>query len=219
VREASLRRGFLVFSDENIPDVTDVCNTLRDLNGYYHTRYSIGQIEPFARILIDGMKQSELVLSKPLDLMKDSTIDTETLAKFVKDVLASASSPTQSLKRPYSLLTKWLHFRYPQKYVIYDSQAASSVQEWSYFTYPLSEDDSAKKYQLVQTAVTSATGYKALLDFYRRCWSESDEQQQLQLQEVANNLSNEIKAHVSTIDVIDKTLWLAAGDPRKLGLI
>lgn len=215
--EATLRNKFIAFADESKPNQQTMEGTLQDLNAFYNTRYASNEIAPFSRILINALDEFGWVGSKPPMLMNDTHVDTSYLADFVQSVLRSAAD--DHLKRPYSLLTKWLHFRYPLTFVIYDSQAALSIQEWSYFTYPLSDISCGNQYQCDKTMNTSGSGYKALLDFYQTCWLQSDEQQRQLLRQTAEDLSRKIGAYVSNIDVIDKTLWLASGDPRKLGLL
>lgn len=85
--------------------------------------------------------------------------------------------------------------------------------------YPISNTAISSKFAASSIADTSGEGYSAVLDFYRECWKSSNAIQRHSLKDIAKHLTKLVGANVSIIDVIDKTLWIASGDPRKLGLV
>ncbi len=134
----------------------------------------------------------------------------------------------QGLKHPYSLTSKFLHFCLPQTYAIYDQQAVSSVQTWSRHAFDKTSPADKRQSQFFRfnwLSDTSATGYRWILAFYRFLWACSTSDEQVHLKQAAKALQEELSrqsdqdtAQVSVLDVIDKLLWLADGDPARLGL-
>jgi hypothetical protein len=78
-------------------------------------------------------------------------------------------------------------------------------QEWEAYSYNAVSD-------------MSGSGYSGVIRFYRMFWNEADETQRKAIVEGAEYVSKTIDGHVSAVDVIDKVLWSANGDPARLGL-
>lgn len=190
--------------------------TLRSVNGFYRTRYSLARLREMAQIVFDSVSSHGWWHIDPPDLLHCAKTEAEPVASFISKTLREISG--SGLHHPYSLLTKWMHFCFPESFVIYDWQVASSVQTWSYFAFPL-EDDGSAEFAAARIAQPGGTGYRGLVSFYRLCWQAASSDQQEALQTAAQQLSNAIDSHVSVIDVIDKALWNANGDPRKMGLL
>ncbi|MGI6294474.1 MAG: hypothetical protein ACOX3G_00110 [Armatimonadota bacterium] len=191
-------------------------SSLRSVNGFYRTRYSLALIQDMAQIAFDSVQFEGWWSNDPPDILQCSDAEAASIAAFIPRTLQHMSK--SGLHHPYSLLTKWMHFCFPDSFVIYDWQVALSVQTWSYFTFAL-EDSSSEHFAANNIAQLDGSGYRNLLDFYRFCWESAASQQRDALQAVAKDLGAAISSHVSIIDVIDKALWKANGDPRKMGLL
>lgn len=193
-----------------------VFNTLRGINGFYNTRHSLEHVREFAGILLKAVKDAGWWSADPVMMLDCSDSDAESLAEFVCNTISNIHA--SGLPKPYSLLTKWLHFCFPDSFAIYDARISLSVQAWSYFTHKLT-DPSSGKFLAAETWNTDGSGYKGIIEFYRCCWQYSNEGQQSRLRACAADLTELIGAPVGVIDVLDKLLWLANGDPRKMGLM
>lgn len=215
--EKKMRDGFAQLKNTAETDRIDhICDTFRNVNRFYRTRYSSDRLREIAQIVLDSVSSQGWWHIDPPDLMHCNDIEAKQIASFISKTLHCISA--SGLIRPYSLLTKWMHFRFPDSFVIYDSQAAASVQEWSYFAFPLEDDDSSE-FAAARIAQQGGAGYSGLVSFYRICLRAASSNQRGALQAVAQQLSNAIDSRVSVIDVIDKALWIASGDPRKMGFV
>lgn len=218
VNEKSLRQGFAkMVGAAALSDQTAVAAGLMgDLNGYYRTRFSVEKLADVAPMVYKAIAQEDWWTRRPAHIGECSDSDIEGLSVLVSSVLHSSES--SGLNRPYSLLTKFLHFSFPDTFGIYDAQAASSIQTWAYFSFPLSNDEWK---QFAWGAITNpdGSGYSAILEFYRLCWTCAGEERLAALKLAAQALSDEIDAPVSPLYVIDNLLWRASGDPRALGLL
>lgn len=214
--EKAMRDGFSELKTAEADGVIHVYNTLRSVNGLYRTRYSSTKLQKVAEIVFDSVKSRGWWYHDPPHLLQCSEPEAEQIAAFISHTLEQISG--SGLHHPYSLLTKWAHFCFPNSFVIYDWQAASSVQTWSYFTFPLGNNQSAD-FAAAQIARPDGAGYRGLTSFYRICWQSASDEQRDALRAVAQDLSKAIDSHVSIIDLLDKALWNANGDPRKMGLL
>lgn len=218
VNETTMRNAFVELRNHaSDPDACDLCyRATRDLNAFYRTRYPLRHLGEAADIAFRAVQERGWWESNPPTLLTCAQAEAEALSAFVVSTLKQISDA--HLNNPYSLLTKWLHFCFPDSFVIYDAQVAASIQTWSYFTYPLYTHDT-DKFLAAKTWVTDGSGYTGVIDFYRTCWQYSTEFVRDGLHSCAADLSNLIEAPVSVLDVIDKLIWLANGDPRKMGLL
>jgi hypothetical protein len=218
VNERTLRNGFAELREQASESNANELGyqSMRDLNAFYKTRYPLSKLRDVADIAFQAVHETGWWNSEPPALFACLESDVESMSMFMPSVLKRVSEA--GLHSPHSLVTKWMHFCFPNSFVICDAQAVASIQTWSYFTYPL-VDTAAQRFAAAQTGRVDGLGYKGILDFYRFCCLNSSKEQLDSLQLAADHISSEIAAPVSAIDLIDKLLWLSNGDPRKLGLL
>jgi hypothetical protein len=135
-------------------------------------------------------------------------------------------------KRPFSLLTKFLHLCFPATFVIYDKQAALSVLTWSQHAFSAL---SATHPQRLQFDADNRHWvrhwddrgwYEGLLRFYRLLWAAAQQagldgdlaRVQLGLDQRLRTVKCAPEARLTVLDVIDSLLWQASGDAALLGL-
>lgn len=142
---------------------------LKELNRCYRTRYSLDQLDWTSRIICDAICQKGWWQAPPRPLLgcDDSTAD---LITGVPMQVLSRSTSTGN-KRPYSLLTKFLFFCFPETFPIYDSWAAEAIQLWSYLTFK-KRDSEWELFRRDRMADSSGSGYRGIIEFYRRLWAE-----------------------------------------------
>ena len=218
INERTLRNGFAALrSSAQRQDVSaEAHGLLRDLNGLYRTRYSIEKIVSLSPLVYSAISDMDWWRHSPVRV---SDASDSTLLDNAAAVSAILRTSAQSgLDRPYSLMTKFLHFCFPDSFGIYDAQAASSIQTWAYFSFPLSNDQ-WKQFAWGAMTNPDASGYSAILEFYSLCWTCAGDERLAALKLAAQALSDEIDAPVSPLYVIDNLLWRASGDPRALGLL
>lgn len=138
-----------------------------------------------------------------------------TLAPIV--VCALNDLAAEDIRKEYSLLTKLLYFTYPESFPIYDANVALSIQEWSYFAFR--DEDNWKKFSSDKIKDKAGAGYQSIVEFYQLFWQHASAEKRLLLQQVSDELTATVGAPVSKLDLLDKLLWDANGNPVKLGLI
>ncbi|MDO8589108.1 MAG: hypothetical protein Q7T82_18930 [Armatimonadota bacterium] len=195
--------------------ITRVTERLQYLNGTYRTRYPVASMPCAVNVLVKLIGDMGWWRTSPPVLFGSSEIDSEQLANMIPGILDGIEK--QGCKRPYSLLTKFLHFCFPDSFPIYDAQAASSIQMWSFLAFK-NRDADWKQFRLLEMTDTSGHGYKSLVKFYNLFWSTTNDAQRTELVRSTNMLSHHIGGKVSILDLVDKLLWLASGDPLPLGL-
>ncbi len=218
VNERTLRNGFKMMTTRapGPGSPLEADRLCRELNGYYRTRYSISKLTSLVPIICDAIHSRDWWQNPPPGICDASTPALEEIASIVPLVLSSASAT--GLDRPYSLVTKFLHFSFPNSFGIYDAQAAASIQTWSYFSFPLGDPDGLR-FSMAHMSNPTGNGYHAIMGFYRLCWEHATAAQLLDLQSAAQALTLEIGAPVSPLYIIDNLIWNANGDPRLLGLL
>lgn len=218
VNERTLRNGFSDLRNKASRShaLLEAHEMMRALNGYYRTRYAIGKLEALVPIVYETISHRDWWHDGPPDIAHASTSDIEGLRSIVPAVLRDAEKA--QLNRPYSLVTKFLHFCFPNSFGIYDAQAANSIQTWGFFVFDL-DDPAGKKFAQGQIADPNGRGYGAIIEFYRFCWEYATEEQITNLELAAQELSSEIHAPVSPTYIIDNLIWHSNGDPRILGLL
>ena len=161
--------------------------------------------------------------SAPPLLLSSSESEATALAQLVSSCLEGFQQ--FGGKRHFSLVTKFLHFSFPDSFVIFDSQAAKSINQWAMFVF---RDAGSVPWQFETRVMSdpSGKGYGAILDFYRRLWRIAPEPDQIEAIAVAKGLERELRggnefprANVGVVDLIDKLLWIADGNPLRLGLV
>jgi hypothetical protein len=197
---------------------------LGELNRRYHTR------APRLPILCEALIQTILEsgwLGSPPSLFDGPADELRTIAKVVPTII-EYSLAGGATRKEYSLVTKFLHFCFPTTFVIYDVQAACSIRTWAWFAF---DDDStaemrpADRFDVLRLSDTQGSGYGGLMLFYRTVWNASSQNARRELLASAAGLSSRCmsgshlsETSVSPIDVIDKLIWYASGNPIRLGL-
>jgi hypothetical protein len=163
--------------------------------------------------------------SPPPKLFGSKPEEADQIAGVVKDTLVDFQR--EGDYRNYSLLTKWLHFCFPETFAIYDRYAGKSIEA------AIARIDSGQgpprsdKSQLEAARIgdSSGSGYIGLLNFYRLFW-EAALTGGVDGQLLNVSVSNEAMiraepggqaARVTTLDILDKLLWKAKGSMVTLG--
>jgi len=148
------------------------------------------------------------------------------IAGVIRDALTLFVSRGDS--RNYSLLTKWLHFSFPDTFAIYDGNAARSIQEAMSVLLGGEEKSGLDREQFLADRIgnTNGVGYIGLLNFYRLCWNAArsaglEGDLKAAARENEELLRSEPRCgdgRESTVDVLDKLLWKANGQATLLGI-
>lgn len=111
-----------------------------------------------------------------------------------------------------------MHFSFPETIAIYDAQVAASIQAWSYFAFAY-DKPGWQRFGFWPIAVTDASGYRAVLDFYRIFWDATSPEPRDDLRRAAIDVRAVVGGATAIVDLVDKLPWRANGDPRLLGLL
>ncbi len=216
--EAPLRNDFAdlvsAFRAGNVPAIEDVRGILRRLNYGYRTRYPLSSLDHFGEVVL-GIADSRSWWNRmPPGLLGSSDQESAELSPAPAEIIRVMKKGNH--KRPYSLSTKCLHFLFPNSFAICDQQSAESVQMWAYFAFT-SRDEDWRRFSWQNLTDMNGEGYDGMLDFYRHLWNTATEAEQAEIVDGACAISSRIGGLVTPIDVIDKVLWRANGDPAVLG--
>lgn len=222
--EAKQRYSFKCLAERLVKPAEDVqaeageLLTLLDNNYRGGGRYWRRQFPSLAGLIVREVRGSETLMSSPPDLLIISDAEAkEKVADFVRLMLDK--SKEQGLPRLYSLVTKFLHFCFPNTFPIFDSQAAASIQMWSYFAFADGPEDARKDWTTAALSDFSRCGYHRVVRFYREWWQALTDEQREAVVQCAEALQGILQGvYVSRLDLLDKFLWKAKGDPIKLGL-
>ena len=211
--EGQMRTAFAEMVASNDLELAE--ERLRYLNGKYMTRYPLEHIPLTAGCIWNELRSRRWDVEKPPYLFGCSEEQKGKLSGLVPVILAAIAKA--DAPRPYSLTTKYLHFCFPESFPICDNQAAESIQMWGYMAFD-HRGEEWQQFSWSRLVDTSGSGYRGVLEFYRRFWQAASDEQRSQLTEHARHLSDVVGGNVSTLDLIDKLLWMASGDPLPLGL-
>lgn len=199
---------------------------LRELNRWYRTRFKSEHLGLLQESLLNALGQSEWPLIAPPSLLECDDEGIHQLANTVENLLRDTHAA--GANRPYSLVSKFLHFCFPNTFAIYDRQAGQSIRMWAFFAFDEAvqeEKKAASRFDDADLADTTGHGYFDILRFYRNVWAASHsndrgllELKALEIQERMRSGVATRDARVTTIDLIDKLLWKANGNPIRLGL-
>lgn len=188
------------------------------LNGDYGTRFDLDHLEVACKAIVDSIPDSAWH-SGLFDLDHEQVVEH---ASLVSEVLRTIGATAK--KRPYSLTTKYLHFLFPDLFVIYDSQAAKSIWMWGLFAYGDGQPE-AGSLTVAKLSSTNASGYRDIMQCYHRIWHSCAPDERSRAVRAAKSLDAILvgepdcqEARVSVLDLIDKHLWKCDGDPIRLGL-
>ena len=220
VWEGGMRRSFSVLvgalAGEEHDSLSLAQERLQYLNGKYMTRYPLLYLRKAAEVIVCYVRERDWWAANPPRLMESTDEQAAVLAESISEILRRIHKTGCS--RPYSLLTKYLHFCFPDSFPIYDAQAALSIQMWSYLAYD-NRGPEWQPFQFARIADTSGEGYHSIVRFYRRLWASSSHEQRSYLTMNSDYISEVIEGRVSVPDLVDKLLWSASGDPLPLGLM
>ena len=231
---AQLRRDVSAFVQGALRDdartTAPGANILRAVSAQYRTRFKLADIPALSDALREQIHHHRSFFASPPDLLQSSHGATGTIARTYMDVLTRCVRATS--RRPFSLVSKYLHLAAPATFVVYDRNAAASVLAWSQSAFPPSSVpesvslhyDADNRYWVRHW--DNPGWYAGLLDFYRHCWDAAEEAGLHEDLTRASGAMTEFLPHdgdqfpspITSLDVIDQLLWQAMGDRRKLGL-
>ncbi len=220
--ESDLRHGFAearqALGCRTGEDRAKAIKMFEKLNRYYNTRHKADHLRPACNTILDRIPRDATNLNL-FDLSDDGV---PALGNTVTQALVEIGASGQ--KCPFSLATKFLHFLFPDLFVIYDSQAAYSVWMWSLFAVGDDQPES-QTFLASRLTDTSGTGYPAMLQFYRTLWRSCSDADRDSARKATGSLEAMLRsqpgsdlARVTVLDLIDKHLWMGAGNPIRLGL-
>jgi len=233
--EGALRRGFAELMEDARTDQASwrkrARELLRALDIQYKTQIRRWKgeegLETCAEVIQEGLEHgglSELLKSGSPKLFPSSEEEAGRALKCDRDVQEVLHETRERMNhyRPYSFVTKILHFCFPETFAIYDLQSAVSIRTWSWFAYNSrageNSEDPLKEWDVGRIGDPSGAGYRKVLEFYQMFWCAASAQEQKELSGRAEKMGGLIDADVSTVDLLDKLLWKANGDPLILGL-
>lgn len=224
--EARMRHRFaelrVALGHDSTAGAEDAINLFTELNRSYATRYKKSDLPPVCRCLIECVTEAGWWTHDAPSLLGSSEEEAASIARVVSAILLSTQDA--GANRPYSLVTKFLHFCFPETVAIYDSQAAASIWMWSLFAFDDDAEQAAvKPFRVNRTSDTSGSGYRGILDFYRFGWGAIPDADRSAAQAAAESLQTTLqraaeRTVVSVLDLLDKLLWGANGNPIRLGL-
>lgn len=220
--EAQRRQRFAELSDQLLRGPnrveTEAFHLLRELNADYRTRFDIRHLETAGRVILTSVDQP--LRSQELFALSDD--EAGQVADQLPDIISGIAE--KSGKRPYSLITKYLHFLFPALHVIYDSQAAQSAWMWSLFAFE-DENPAIESFTYASLSDRSGKSYHSLVRLYKLLWQNSERQDRKRALQTAESLQQFLRdvpdcgnARVTVLDLIDKHLWSCNGNPITLGL-
>jgi hypothetical protein len=216
--EGELRELFLGLPKElavgHLPDTEAVVEKMRRLSNLYRT----SRTKPLFHLILDAVREEVSRrdwAAAPPKLLGSTEDDLKQIAGVVHRVMdyVRTRKPERE-KDNYSYSTKFLHYLYPETFAIFDSQVWSSIKAAERVTKPH------------MTRRRAADWYFNVLAFYRDLWEAAVEAGLAQaMSEAVQSLvaamrrwSGNVRACITTLDAIDKFLYLSNGDPRELGL-
>jgi hypothetical protein len=226
-RFAQTRAGLLTGDDAARGEAIEL---LGYLNGVYRTRFPpvyvpaacnaiLGQLPP-------NMDTNDLFGCSGGQAAAIAEIVPRALAATWEVISTTAIDPNKRPSKPYSLTTKFLHFLFPELFVIYDAQAWASVWMWGLFAIDEEGENPEIQPFGYDLSATSGSGYAAMFDFYRGLWQSCADTDRERARKAAASLEVVLRleigcelARVTVIDLIDKLLWKADGNPFRLGLV
>jgi len=239
--EPKARHGFatLNIGPEFEPDAvrTRCEKLLGDLNRDYKTRHDLVYIPGLNQSLIETVVDLVTEGARGLQLLDSSVAERKSLAEHLVSCIRKANERARIVatnkrsKRPYSLSTKFLHFAMPDTFAIFDDQAAQSIAMWRYFAFACEElatEDEGIQFSWRVTAVDKGgSGYRSILDFYWLLWSSVSDDVRREASRAAQVMQASMRerypeyprARFSVLDLVDKLLWKASGNPIILGLV
>jgi hypothetical protein len=204
------------FGDESL-------SLLYALNGFYATRYSRRLLPEVNKVLVGAVAGVAGSDGGQTDLLAS----TEQQRTAMRDLVVGSLQAIErtGLPRPYSLMTKFIHFVMPHTFAIYDGQAATSIAAWAACAFGNDRQSNWRqlwKFSRQRMGSTSGDGYAGVLDFYSLVWGSAPAEARREAEEATAALQSDIRARYrvplarfTLLDLIDKYLW-KSGSPRSL---
>lgn len=220
--EIPLRGKFRAFSTN--PSAATSHTALSALSYYYRTRCPSDYQPVISSALFDEIQRRGWCAKPPDGLFTVGGGEAAGVCSVVEGFLERI--PRRQDARPYTpyvLLTKFLHFAFPATFAICDAQAAMSIQMWSYLHFA-ERGPEWRLFSFGSLINVLGTGYRGVISFYRLFWQMASIEQRGELRRRAEEineslgLANVSGGSVTPVDLLDKLLWEANGDPMKLGL-
>lgn len=197
---------------------------LQEVNGRYRTRQAQAALPGLYDDFHAIISKSAWLTSEPPLLLECDEKQVREIADTYLDILRLNAK--RDNKRPFSLLTKWLHLCFPSTFVIYDRQAAQSVLTWSQHAFPFLPAHHAQRLQFDADNPhwvrhwDDPGWYVGLLRFYRLLWDRAQEAGlagtltdiQHHLEQRLRAVNGAPEARLTVLDVTDSLLWQASGD-------
>ena len=149
-----------------------------------------------------------------------------TLADAVSSIMATIARSTSV--KPYSLLTKFLHYAFPDSFAAYDNRVGASVLAWVKDVYGVRPGPnlSRQRYAPDVLTTTDGAGYIGILRFFQMFWDGVSAADQVEaydaavaeLQAALDALPNAVELKINRMDILDKVLSVANGDRKLLCL-
>jgi hypothetical protein len=228
-RFAQLKFG-LSFDEKAISQSLEL---LRLINDMYNATQRFDRFADVNNCLVETMTRISQEGS-PIALLDGATHEREQLSKAITHVLACIKRKQQERGEkpytPYSLVSKFLHFARPDSFVIVDAHAATSIAIWRFFAFECEKRGGcteAKRFSWETTCKDkTGKGYEHVLEFYQLVWKHASaalrKEAEVVTLEIQNNLirrqPNAEQARFTVLDLINKLLWQANGNPIFLGL-
>ena len=228
--EASMRQNFAQLEVGERFDGLAVAerseDVLRKLNSDYNTRHKVTHLPDVNRCLIATITAFLQTDGNTISLIDSCEWQRDEIHGALVNSLACAK---RTGSRPYSLVSKFLHFAMPDTFAVFDDQAATSIAMWRFFAFACETPDIAEKSNQFSwrriAEDKGGSGYKFMLEFYRIIWksASSDLQNEamtaaLQIETIIRERHTAGRARVTVLDLINKLLWRASGNPIVLGL-
>ncbi|MBI3351263.1 MAG: hypothetical protein HY036_01650 [Nitrospirae bacterium] len=184
---------------------------LEFLNSFYNTRFKKEHLGSLSESLKSIIKRNQDRLLRE-NLFENGSENPHfcqgIIQKIIQDVIQELKDCKPKAKRPYSLVTKFMHFYNPELFPIFDSQANKSwkvVEECLNLTGYSSEK--GKK--------TDGIGYGDICKLYLKL-REIIEPQREKVEGLIENIETTFNIEFSILDAFDKFFWLASGQEEFL---
>lgn len=199
---------------------------LRLLNAKYKARYPVAALPIVYESAVSTLHEQGWWNGQAPNLLQATDDQVQQVLNVLTSILSRVDQ--HHVPQPYSLLTKWLHFCFPDTFVIFDSQAANSIQTCSDFMHGHLGPQSSIRRQFRRVSIyeKGGKGYMGLLRFYYLCGQAADEgglmgallKSSQQMEAVQHQIPGCLNTRISVLDVLDKHFWKANGDAHKLGI-
>ncbi|HEY3329807.1 MAG TPA: hypothetical protein VGK19_07295 [Capsulimonadaceae bacterium] len=162
----------------------------------------------------------------PPDLLMGTDEDLVILADAMGSIMATIARSTTV--KPYSLLTKYLHYAFPNSFAAYDNRVGASVLAWVKDVYGIRPGPNLARQRYAPDVLTTTDGlgYIGILRFFQMFWDgvaaadqvETYDAAVAELQAALDELPGEIELKLNRLDILDKVLSVANGDRKLLHL-